>query len=290
MEAMINVLAERIQHEYSLPPPEVWTSRLTQEEFTKIRDECHTMSQFDEANLRKIMFERAFHTRDATYKVYQSPQAKIIAIFDTPEQEKQVPWELWWRSLRMFYRGRPFTIVFLAHPLKRKAPAKNMPFQPKHINGGYTYPCKTNFVCIYRAEDATRVLLHELFHASCSDNMEDGLDLVEAKTEAWAELIYAGFLAHGGRPDMMKNIRRQSDWMRAQNGVIKNHHMESKGENPHEFPWRYTIGKEQIWKTWGIYRPSPGNKKYWNGSVRLTPVPTPLQKQLENVSQDSTIL
>lgn len=287
---MIGVLAERIQHEYSLPPPEVWSSRLTQEEFTKIRDECQEMSQFDEANLRKIMFERAFYTRDATYKVYQSPQAKIIAVFDTPEQEKQVPWDMWWRALRMFYRGRPFTIVFLAHPMKRKAPAKYMPFQPVHINGGYTYACNTHFVCVYRAEDATRVLLHELFHASCSDTMADGIDLVEAKTEAWAELIYAGCLAHGGRPDIMKNIRRQSDWMRTQNATIKHHHMVSKGEDTHEFPWKYTIGKEQIWKTWGIYRPSPGNKKYWNGSVRLTPVPTALQKQLEHVSQDSTIL
>lgn len=290
MESMIDVLAERIQHEYSLPPPEVWPSRLTQEEFTKIRDECQEISQFDEANLRKIMFERAFYKRDATYKVYQSPQAKIIAVFDTPEQEQQVPWDMWWRTLRMFYRGRPFTIVFLAHPMKRKAPAKHMPFQPVHINGGYTYPCNTNFVCVYRAEDATRVLIHELFHASCSDTMADGIDLVEAKTEAWAELIYAGCLAHGGRPDMMKNIRRQSDWMRTQNAIIKHHHMVSKGEDKHEFPWKYTIGKEQIWRTWDIYRPSPGNKKYWNGSVRLTPVPTVLQKQLEHVSQDSTIL
>ena len=290
MDAMLDVLADRIQHEYSLPPPEVWTSRLTQDEFITIRDECQAYSRFDAANLRKEMFERAFYRRDAKYKVYQSPHGKIVAIFDTPQQEQQVPWDMWWRALRLFYRGKPFTIVFLAHPLKRKAPPKKVQFQPIHINGGYTYPCKTTFICIYRAEDATRVLLHELFHASCSDNHADGIDVVEAKTEAWAELIYAGFLAHGGRPDMMKNIRKQSDWMRTQNSSIRNHHMVSKGADKTEFPWRYTIGKEQIWRTWGIYSPSSGDKKYWNGSARLTPIPTALQKQIEDVSDDSTIL
>ena len=37
---------------------------------------------------------------------------------------------------------------------------------------------------IYKAEDATRVLIHELMHSSCADNHENGIDIVEAETEA----------------------------------------------------------------------------------------------------------
>lgn len=286
---LVKIVAKRIQEDYALPPPEVWPSRITQGEFTKIKDECMNNSNVDTANLRRHMFERAFYKRTVPYRVYESPHGKIIAILDSDEQEADIPWDLWWRALRIYYSGKPYTVVFLAHRAQRTAPAPNIAIQPIHINGGYTYPCKTNFICIYRAEDATRVLLHELFHASCSDNPADDIDHMEAKTEAWAELVYAAMLAHGSLKDTQLGIYRQSDWMHTQNENIRKHHMVSNGINSAEFPWRYTIGKEDVWRAWNIYEPT-AHRYVWTGSMRLTPPPTAVHKQRENITQDSLIL
>lgn len=286
---LVEAIALMIRQEYAMPLPKVRPGAITTAEFAEIRKEFTASSPFDSANLRGQMYRRAFQEGSAPYKVYQSSHGKIIAVLDSEEQEAEIPWEMWWRLLRMFYRDKPYTIIFLAHKSLRQAPAPHHPIKPIHINGGYTYPCRASFVCIYRAEDATRVLIHELFHASCSDNKDDELDKMEAKTEAWAELVYAVVLAHGSVADSIINIQRQSDWMHIKNSAIRTQHMRHNGEDMHEFPWRYTIGKEDVWRAWGIY--SPTTRRYsWNGSLRLTPLPSAIQKQGEDIVQWSTIL
>ena len=100
---------------------------------------------------------------------------------------------------------------------------------------------------IYRAEDATRVLIHELQHASCLDHHEDGVDLVEAETEAWAELLYVALLSQGNPAVFQKLLQKQVMWMMIQNDVIR-HHI----RRPRQFPWRYTVGKEDVWRRWGL--------------------------------------
>lgn len=271
-----------------MPSPKYEASTIKKKEYDILYKESNEFSEFDPLNSRYSMFMRAFHTHTATIITYESKYGKIIALLDTPEQKEQIPWELWFRILRTFYMGYSFTIFFLANIHLRRFPEKGHAIIPQNINGGYTYPCNHEYICIYRAEDATRVLIHELFHASCSDNNSDGIDRVEAKTEAWAELFYGGFISEGNYKAFTKEIIRQSAWMRGQNKEVCKY-IVSCGKDSYEFPWRYTIGKELYWKQWGILNTQVKHANV-HGSLRLTPPPTTEQKQIHSVSHNSVIL
>jgi hypothetical protein len=144
-------------------------------------------------------------------------------------------------------------------------------------------------IVIYRAEDATRVLIHELQHASCLDHVEHGTDLVEAETEAWAELLYAGLLSQGKKALFHELVQKQADWMSAQNAEVKKH---IKGR---QFPWRYTVGKEEVWERWGLeaqahsVNPTPLHSVNPTiHSLRLTPPPS--RQIAQAFGTDSNIL
>jgi hypothetical protein len=152
-------------------------------------------------------------------------------------------------------------IFLLAHSAKRLFPQG--PITPQNINGGYTYPCNKETIMIYRAEDATRVLIHELMHAYCLDHMDLGIDQVEAETEAWAELIYIAILSKGDPQKFKRYHQQQSDWMQRQNQRVKTYIKDTRA-----FPWRYTVGKEEVWRRWGILLPLEGTQRI--DSLRLT--------------------
>ena len=129
------------------------------------------------------------------------------------------------------------------------------------------------------------MLIHELFHACCSDNHDDGLDLVEAKTEAWAELIYCAMITRGISTSFQNQLKKQSSWMDAQNRIISKYYIKTT----QQFPWRYTIGKEDIWKQWGIFD-KDSQHILLNNSLRLTYPPSSTQKRREGILVTSTIL
>ena len=209
-----------------------------------------------------------------------------------------------------FKARTPFTVEALrapTPPFKPRAPVEALgapmqiqvgdmenaahPIGPPQINGGYTYPCNVQTIVLYRAEDATRVLIHELQHASCLDHHEEGVDLVEAETEAWAELLYAGFLSHGNRTLFHERVEQQAEWMQVQNEEVRRRIGQTM-----RFPWRYTVGKENVWRRWGLVRnkqmPSQQHDKQMPSqqSLRLGVPPSLSQKRFFGVPLDSTIL
>jgi hypothetical protein len=195
--------------------------------------------------------------------------------------------------------GKGFRVFFLADDRIRTFPEKGDrvkpeningdKIKPENINGGYTYSCNTQSIVLYRAEDATRVLIHELMHSSCADNHKNSVDIIESETEAWAELIYIALISEGKPYIFNALLRRQSEWMRKQNKKIKKYFM--KDPSSQEFPWRYTIGKEDVWKRWGILFESEENPKVKIGnSLRLTYPPDSNLKKRFNVLEKSTIL
>jgi hypothetical protein len=206
------------------------------------------------------------------------------------EQMAELPWDLWGRILRMFSEPprKPFKIFFLANKNLREFPPVGEPIKPENINGGYTYRCNPETVVIYRAEDATRVLIHELQHSCCLDKPENGVDIVEAETEAWAELIYVAILSQGKKYIFNDLLKRQSEWIRKQNAKVRKH---MTNPNSQEFPWRYTIGKEDVWQRWGILSKddlTPPIKV--ENSLRLTYPPNNILKQRFKVIHYSDIL
>ena len=245
-------------------------------------------SKFDLLNKRKTMYNEMI-TKQSNLILCTCKYGQILSICDNVDY---IPWELWGRILRMYYEGKPIKVFFLAHPSLRTFPKdvnENIntefsiqPITPEHINGGYTYTCNTETIVIYRAEDATRVLIHELQHASCLDKYED-IDLVEAETEAWAELIYIGLLSGGKKCIFNDMLNRQSEWIVKQNARVKKYIGDTRA-----FPWRYTIGKEEVWRRWNILQDFKSELKV--NSLRLTFPPNDLLKQKFNVSKKSSIL
>ena len=141
-----------------------------------------------------------------------------------------------------------YTIQWFMSDASRKFPPRGEKVKPVNINGGYCMPCDPGTIVIYRREDALRVLIHELFHASCLDDHTQHIAQIEAETEAWAEIIYAmvGAVEQGMRPEWAWRI--QSGWAAAQNRRLDRYGV----RGPSDYAWRYTLGKEEVWTKMGL--------------------------------------
>ena len=270
------------------PPSKPWvTAPFDEARKAVFARESSTPTKFDQIKSR-THYNEAWNAGRIQPDVRQTEGGTVVAFFDAPEQAADVPWALWSRILQLFKRpdGLPYTIYFCAHPALRTFPERTgETVKPLHINGGYTYPCDATCVFVYRAEDATRVLIHELFHAACSDSPHLPTERREAETEAWAELMWCGFMAGGNLKTLESLVAKQAHWMAAQTRRLREGgHMEAGVMG---FPWCYTIGKEEVWRRWGLaatLEPKAAT------SLRLTMVPTAAMKQREGVRPRSTML
>lgn len=153
------------------------------------------------------------------------------------------------RILQSMGTEKTYTIYLFMSTEKRRFPPIGQPVDRVHINGGYCIACRPETIVIYRAEDAVRVLIHELQHAACCDNHQEPVPIVEAKTEAWAELIYAMFMAVTNRISPAKAWAIQSGWSASQNNKLRTHYAVN---GPQSYAWRYTVGKEEVWRQWDL--------------------------------------
>jgi hypothetical protein len=284
--ALLDATLALIQAEYKKPEVAWRSAPLRAKELAFLERECTKTVGFDPKGWRKEMFQR--YKRGGRMEVRECDHGRVVVIYDNDDQT--VPWELWGRILRLY--GVNACIYFLAHPALRQFPtSKKLAIDPIHINGGYNYPCNAEEVMIYRAEDATRVLIHELQHAGCLDNHDHSTDAVEAETEAWAELLYAAVLSQGKRAVFLQLVEEQAAWFISQNEQVKKHM-----KSPTQFPYRYTIAKEAVWRRWGLVRDlrTATSLRLQAGtasqSLRLTPPPSAALKRVFGVSPDSTIL
>ena len=78
-------------------------------------------------------------------------------------------------------------------------------------------------------------------------------------------------------------LQKQSEWIIKQNEKVKKYIT-----YPMEFPWRYTIGKEDVWRRWNILQDYKSNLVV--NSLRLTYPPNNTLKKRFHVSNDSTML
>jgi hypothetical protein len=289
MSILVDTLLERVQKEFSLPEPEWVTESISDSDMEFLEEECTKESEFDPFNKRKKMYEDMLDGYNISLKS-KCDYGELIVILEDESQLSDLPLGLWGRIFRMFQEKdkKPFRVFFLANKSLRRFPDSIYTISPENINGGYTYRCNKETICIYRAEDATRVLIHELQHSCCLDNIEKSLDEIEAETEAWAELFYVAILSQGKKYIFKDMIQRQSEWMKKQNIIVR-HHMGNP--NSREFPWRYTIGKEEIWRRWNIFRDDEVRPIIKVGkSLRLTYPPSKGLKEKFEVSINSAML
>lgn len=114
---------------------------------------------------------------------------------------------------KLFNIHKDITYWFLPNEHNRSFPAKDTIVTPESINGGYTYP-KENDIYIYRYEDFSKVMIHELLHHSIIElnttwtddqinnlkyyfNISKSCNLLpnEALVEVWATYFHLQFIS-----------------------------------------------------------------------------------------------
>lgn len=166
------------------------------------------------------------------------------------------PWSEWGRIAQMFGttpQGIKWKVFWFPANVKRVLPPVGQQVGPLSLNGGYCFPCDPRSVIVYRYEEATRVLIHELLHAACTDP-DAPLPIKEATTETWAELILVALCSKGNVAEAKRLWRLQSAWISNQNyKLITQYNVTT----PEAYAWRYTVGRELILHNLRIPLPLP---------------------------------
>jgi hypothetical protein len=184
---------------------------------------------------------------------YECDLAKVIAILPKGGSIPLKDWGRIFQWLGAAPQGK-WKVIWLGSTTVRSLPENGDPLSPAHLNGGYTHACSTNGIIIYRIEEATRVLIHELLHAACLD--EAGLDIPmkEAHIEAWAELFLVAHRAGGNPAKAAKLWNLQSHWIVDTNHKAKKEH---NVNDPSDYGWRYLNGREGVFASLGVALPAP---------------------------------
>ena len=238
--------------------------RVSAEELLKLQSEAQDNSPFDTLKLRKNLWND-YKQGAAEVFVKSCEYGRVITLCrrgTTPF----MPLRFWGRILQAF-RLPPVRIFWFAAETPRELPEEGTHVGPESVNGGYTYPCETGAIVIYRAEEATRVLIHELLHAACTDNPKLPVEVREAKTETYAELFLVGLLSHGSLQKARKFWSLQAEWIQGLNEKLVRYH---GVKSLKDYSARYTLARIQELQRLGIALPPFSGVAVPGGSARLT--------------------
>lgn len=227
-------------------PEEQWIGDSpTEADIELLYKEARGVSAIDEVNFRQQMIDK-WKAKEVELKVKELPGRTRVVFLGTEEQWQHVPWVLWARIFQAI--GHPIgRILFYAHPSGRFFnSSESKPLGPENINGGYTNLCSQERIIIYRYEEATRVLLHELLHTACFDK-EKGVEDLEAHTEAWTELMLCAILSKGKGGSFNRLWKQQCRWIYRQCDKLQN-----TVRGPEDYAWRYITGKRDVLKSLGF--------------------------------------
>lgn len=228
-------------------------------------EQAKSDSTFDPLSLRSSLWKELQGGR-ARLVCKTCENAKVILIQKGSEEP---PWDLWARIFQ--WLGPPvasqqkWRVFWFPADIKRTYPPVSEEVGPANLNGGYSYPCRNDTIVIYRKEEATRVLIHEILHAACCDPKTDNLPIKEANTETWAELLLVSILSEGSERKAEQLWRIQSQWIANQNEILRRRF---GVQEPEDYAWRYTLGREEILDSLKIELPEPETAR--TRSSRLT--------------------
>jgi len=222
-----------------------------------------TDATFDTLGLKRGIWT-AYEAGTATIQCRSLPNARVLAFL--PPGTK-APWDLWARIFNWFGKsqtGAPWLVVWYAAPKIREFPHNGEELHAEHVNGGYTQYCSTDGIFIYREEEASRVLVHEMIHATCMDDMNLTLPHREAYVETWAELILIAILSEGSKKKAAALWAKQAQWVSSTNKKAAARH---GSHDESDYGWRYLNGRELMYERLGITLPPP---KAHGESTRFT--------------------
>jgi hypothetical protein len=217
-------------------------------------------SDFDTSNLKKTTLD---DLRQGKAKlITKSCAIAKMLIVAYPEQIAKIPWKTLANIFRAFGPAphkKPWRVVWFMNPTPRTMNVEaTEPLQaigPVNVNGGYTMRCQPSTIVIYREEEGVRVLVHELLHAGCTDSMNQTEEMIEAKTESWAELFLIAIL-YIDRPRLLKKAwDTQAQWIADQEEILRTQY---NVNSPADYAWRYTVGRRFVLEGLGVRIPAAG--------------------------------
>ena len=225
---------------------------LNEEDKKNLEKESHSDSKFDTLQLRKKLYDE-FVSNKAHTIVKKTNNARLVILTSnsSAHQFSNSFWSLWGRIFQWFGNptsGPHWQVYLYASDVKRTLPASG-PIGPDNLNGGYTFPCKSDCIVIYRYEEATRVLVHELLHASCTDNHSNSIELKEAITESWAELFLIALLSRGDMKYGYHLWKIQDHHIQDLNYTVKTFH---NVHSASDYGARYTTMREKVFNDLGF--------------------------------------
>lgn len=205
----------------------------------------------DPENKKGAMWRAVLNGRGSFF-VADCGIARVYWISELPieEAQEEVDWDLWGRIFQAFGKARSarWEAVVFAMDRPRVFPEEGQLIGPAHINGGAARSCVPNSILIVRKEEATRVLIHELLHAGCTDDMSRPTDDIEGWTEAWAEWFLCALVSDTQHKfDVL--WRKQVAWALAQaDKCYKRGHIRSI----EDYGARYIVRRIHVWRRLGI--------------------------------------
>jgi hypothetical protein len=261
----INMLLDPIYKEYTLEPPNYTVAPATFEDIQYIFKQVIPNDPFDKGKLKyHCINQYSLGKADILKSSCKYGEIMVVSLHGTPFYPK---WNTWWRAVRLLSKNKPVKIVIFGHPKQRVLAPDQIEIGPEDINGGSANRCDPSTIVIYRKEEATRVLIHELMHGNCSDPYEKTTPYIEADTEAWAEMILCGMCAKGKLSPWVRFMKEQIDWTLHQSYFLRRKH---RVFGAGDYAWRYIPGKLEVWESLGIS--IPWNKTFTSkiSSLRFT--------------------
>jgi hypothetical protein len=268
-----------IRDVFATPPP-TWNSRpvdATMRDY--IRRRAEEPAFVDPHNTRSQLFS-AFLRGEASAVIRECPLAHIIYLSESPYPAvaaSEVPWDTWGRIFQAFSahsgatsrENKKWRVIIFGSSKCREFPPEGTLLAPEHINGGSAYRCEPASILIVRKEEMTRVLVHELFHAACSDDMNHDIETVEAHTEAWAEFMLAAIMSRGLQPRFCKLWPYQVAYAEKQAALC---HQRGNIRDPKDYGCRYITMRIDAWHKEGLYPtcPLPPPSKVKVNTLRFT--------------------
>ena len=270
------VTLKTIRDVFATPAP-TWNSRPVDAAMRDyIRRRAEEPAFVDPHNTRSQLYS-ALLRGEASVVNRECNYAHVIYISESPYPAvagSEVPWDIWGRIFQAFSPAgdstrEPWRVIIFGSSHLREFPAEGTVLAAEHINGGSAYRCEPNSILIVRKEEMTRVLIHELFHAACSDDMSHDVPQVEAYTEAWAEFMLAAIMSRGLKPRFCKLWSHQVAYAEKQAELCrKRGHIRSDDD----YGCRYLTMRIDAWHEQGLYPtcPLPPASKVKVNTLRFT--------------------
>ena len=261
---------------WRLRPLEVVSCEPEPEELAAAEREATSGGQFDTLGLKRSIWGKHKQGKLPThcFAFTDTASGRVLArvVVIGAEKASAYLWSIWARIFQWIgpaSNGEPWRVTWYTSPVCRTFPEAGVHLSHEHVNGGYTTACSTNGVFIYRIEEATRVLLHELLHAACLDEPDWTVAHREAMIETWTEIFLIALLAKGEAKEAGRLWDLQSHWVVEVNRAAERF---NGVQCEDQYAWRYLNGREMMYEKLGVTLPSPkqGKRKEKRKSLRFT--------------------